>query len=195
MLQDGEVKCDRKRCPRSLCNSIARQRKQGGIISEIDDCCSMQCRRARRHHRLQHHPKRTARKELHSWAENGTTNKWEGEEDKGKMKKKCNPKRLLSPAYNVYAKTSDLITRIFFTVQNATKCWIHLGLLLLLFFDKILKPLFPFVGKPNFWNRLKFNRRGLRGGRVVDNLVSLNSSLTKISPFSAAWLHWTWDSI
>ncbi|XP_015519494.1 dorsal-ventral patterning protein Sog isoform X1 [Neodiprion pinetum] len=62
--KDGEVKCDRKRCPRALCNTIARQKKQGSHISDIDDCCSVQCKRARRHHRLHHHQKRTSRREL-----------------------------------------------------------------------------------------------------------------------------------
>ncbi|XP_012251449.2 dorsal-ventral patterning protein Sog [Athalia rosae] len=60
--KDGEVKCDRKRCPRSLCNSIAQQKKRGVVTAEIDDCCSTQCKRARRHQR-QRHPKRTGKRE------------------------------------------------------------------------------------------------------------------------------------
>ncbi|XP_011307263.1 dorsal-ventral patterning protein Sog [Fopius arisanus] len=49
--KNGEVRCDRKRCPRSLCNSIANQLKRGERIPDADDCCTTQCRRARRHHR------------------------------------------------------------------------------------------------------------------------------------------------
>ncbi|XP_014484870.1 PREDICTED: dorsal-ventral patterning protein Sog isoform X2 [Dinoponera quadriceps] len=53
---NGEVRCDRKRCPRSLCNSIAHQMKRGEYVADVDDCCTTQCRRARRHHRNNHHP-------------------------------------------------------------------------------------------------------------------------------------------
>ncbi|XP_024942281.1 dorsal-ventral patterning protein Sog isoform X2 [Cephus cinctus] len=53
--KNGEVRCDRKRCPRSLCNSIAQQLRRGGLIAETDDCCTSQCRRARRHHRQHQH--------------------------------------------------------------------------------------------------------------------------------------------
>lgn len=51
LFQNGEVRCDRKRCPRSLCNSIAHQMKRGEYVTDVDDCCTAQCRRARRHHR------------------------------------------------------------------------------------------------------------------------------------------------
>ncbi|XP_032668082.1 dorsal-ventral patterning protein Sog [Odontomachus brunneus] len=54
--KNGEVRCDRKRCPRSLCNSIAHQMKRGEYVADVDDCCTAQCRRARRHHRNNHHP-------------------------------------------------------------------------------------------------------------------------------------------
>ncbi|KYN31061.1 Dorsal-ventral patterning protein Sog [Trachymyrmex septentrionalis] len=57
--KNGEVRCDRKRCPRSLCNSIAHQMKRGEHVVDIDDCCTAQCEhRARRHHRNNHHPAR-----------------------------------------------------------------------------------------------------------------------------------------
>ncbi|KYQ52461.1 hypothetical protein ALC60_08421 [Trachymyrmex zeteki] len=58
-FQNGEVRCDRKRCPRSLCNSIAHQMKRGEHVADVDDCCTAQCEhRARRHHRNNHHPAR-----------------------------------------------------------------------------------------------------------------------------------------
>ncbi|XP_020300569.1 dorsal-ventral patterning protein Sog isoform X2 [Pseudomyrmex gracilis] len=53
--KNGDVKCDRKRCPRSLCNSIAHQVKRGEYVPDADDCCTAQCRRTRRHHRNNHH--------------------------------------------------------------------------------------------------------------------------------------------
>lgn len=53
--KNGEVRCDRKRCSRSLCNSIAHQLKRGEYVADADDCCTTQCRRARRHHRNNHH--------------------------------------------------------------------------------------------------------------------------------------------
>ncbi|KAM0726218.1 Dorsal-ventral patterning protein Sog [Formica fusca] len=53
--KNSEVRCDRKRCPRSLCNSIAHQMKRGEYVADVDDCCTTQCRRARRHHRNNHH--------------------------------------------------------------------------------------------------------------------------------------------
>ncbi|XP_036140882.1 dorsal-ventral patterning protein Sog [Monomorium pharaonis] len=54
--KNGEVRCDRKRCPRSLCNSIAHQMKRGEYVADADDCCTAQCEhRARRHHRNNHH--------------------------------------------------------------------------------------------------------------------------------------------
>ncbi|KAL0127431.1 hypothetical protein PUN28_005612 [Cardiocondyla obscurior] len=57
--KNGEVRCDRKRCPRSLCNSIAHQMKRGEYVADADDCCTAQCEhRARRHHRNNHHPAR-----------------------------------------------------------------------------------------------------------------------------------------
>ncbi|XP_015181074.1 PREDICTED: dorsal-ventral patterning protein Sog [Polistes dominula] len=56
--KNGEVRCERKRCPRSLCNSIAHQMKRGDYVADGDDCCTVQCRRARRHHRNHHHPLR-----------------------------------------------------------------------------------------------------------------------------------------
>ncbi|XP_066589838.1 dorsal-ventral patterning protein Sog [Prorops nasuta] len=55
--KNGDIRCDRKRCPRSLCASIAQQMKRGEYVAEVDDCCTAQCRRARRHHRNNnHHP-------------------------------------------------------------------------------------------------------------------------------------------
>ncbi|XP_023289861.1 dorsal-ventral patterning protein Sog [Orussus abietinus] len=62
--KNGEVKCDRKRCPRSLCNSIAHQMKRGGAVAEGDDCCTAQCRRARRHHRAHHQKHSVTPREL-----------------------------------------------------------------------------------------------------------------------------------
>ncbi|XP_054013502.1 dorsal-ventral patterning protein Sog [Hylaeus anthracinus] len=56
--KNGEVRCDRKRCPRALCNSIVHQMKRGDYMADADDCCTVQCRRARRHHRNNHHPGR-----------------------------------------------------------------------------------------------------------------------------------------
>lgn len=57
--KNGEVRCDRKRCPRSLCNSIVHQMKRGEHVADVDDCCTAQCEhRARRHHRNSHHPAR-----------------------------------------------------------------------------------------------------------------------------------------
>nr|XP_050868652.1 dorsal-ventral patterning protein Sog isoform X3 [Vespula vulgaris] len=58
--KNAEVRCERKRCPRSLCNSIAHQIKRGDYtVADADDCCTAQCRRSRRHHRNNnHHPPR-----------------------------------------------------------------------------------------------------------------------------------------
>jgi len=54
-FQNSDIRCERKRCSRSLCNSIAHQLKRGEYVADADDCCTMQCRRARRHHRNNHH--------------------------------------------------------------------------------------------------------------------------------------------
>lgn len=60
-FQDSVIKCDRKRCVRSACNkNAARNRANGftpaqqhhelnGSSNGNDECCSAQCRRARRH--------------------------------------------------------------------------------------------------------------------------------------------------
>ncbi|XP_043484580.1 dorsal-ventral patterning protein Sog isoform X2 [Leptopilina heterotoma] len=56
--KNGDIRCDRKRCPRSVCNSIAHQIRRGE--RPMDDCCTYQCRRARRHHRNNHHSSKHA---------------------------------------------------------------------------------------------------------------------------------------
>lgn len=59
LLQDGEIKCDRKRCTRSVCNSQLSQRRRAGAGHKgapkppPDECCQQHCRRYRRHQR--HH--------------------------------------------------------------------------------------------------------------------------------------------
>ncbi|XP_014102362.2 dorsal-ventral patterning protein Sog [Bactrocera oleae] len=63
--KDSKVNCDRKRCSRSTCQQtrISAKRKfyekpgVGGANANepaIDECCSTQCRRSRRHHRRVH---------------------------------------------------------------------------------------------------------------------------------------------
>lgn len=63
--KDSKVNCDRKRCSRSTCQQtrITAKRKfyeKPGVVGAnanepaIDECCSTQCRRSRRHHRRVH---------------------------------------------------------------------------------------------------------------------------------------------
>ncbi|XP_065366073.1 dorsal-ventral patterning protein Sog [Calliphora vicina] len=54
--KDSKVNCDRKRCSRSTCqqNRVSSKRKlfeKPGSEPVIDECCSSQCKRPRRHHR------------------------------------------------------------------------------------------------------------------------------------------------
>ncbi|KAH8272231.1 hypothetical protein KR044_003746, partial [Drosophila immigrans] len=65
--KDSKVNCDRKRCSRSTCQQtrVSNKRrvfeKPGSELAAppIDECCSTQCRRSRRHHKRQpHHQQR-----------------------------------------------------------------------------------------------------------------------------------------
>ncbi|XP_034472868.1 dorsal-ventral patterning protein Sog isoform X2 [Drosophila innubila] len=65
--KDSKVNCDRKRCSRSTCQQtrVSNKRRlfdKPGSESNaqpIDECCSTQCRRSRRHHKRQpHHQQR-----------------------------------------------------------------------------------------------------------------------------------------
>ncbi|XP_017869500.1 PREDICTED: dorsal-ventral patterning protein Sog [Drosophila arizonae] len=70
--KDSKVNCDRKRCSRSTCQQTRVSSKRrlfdkqtgvaelvGGAAQPIDECCSTQCRRSRRHHKRQpHHQQR-----------------------------------------------------------------------------------------------------------------------------------------
>lgn len=49
--QDTNITCDRKRCTRSICNNRVSGKRKAFYQQnqEIDECCSSQCRRSRRH--------------------------------------------------------------------------------------------------------------------------------------------------
>ncbi|KAJ6637065.1 Dorsal-ventral patterning protein Sog [Pseudolycoriella hygida] len=50
--KDTNITCDRKRCTRSICNNRLSGKRRGMTNAqnhEIDECCSNQCRRSRRH--------------------------------------------------------------------------------------------------------------------------------------------------
>lgn len=52
LSQDTNITCDRKRCTRSICNNRISGKRRGITNAqnhEIDECCSNQCRRSRRH--------------------------------------------------------------------------------------------------------------------------------------------------
>ncbi|KAH8419850.1 hypothetical protein KR009_003267, partial [Drosophila setifemur] len=63
--KDSKVNCDRKRCSRSTCQQQTRVSSKRRLFEKpeapIDECCSTQCRRSRRHHKKQpnHHQPRT----------------------------------------------------------------------------------------------------------------------------------------
>ncbi|XP_017050859.1 dorsal-ventral patterning protein Sog [Drosophila ficusphila] len=65
--KDSKVNCDRKRCSRSTCQQQTRVTSKRRLFEKpdaaapaIDECCSTQCRRSRRHHKRQpHHQQRS----------------------------------------------------------------------------------------------------------------------------------------
>ncbi|XP_032309262.1 dorsal-ventral patterning protein Sog [Drosophila ananassae] len=65
--KDSKVNCDRKRCSRSTCQQQTRVTSKRRLFEKpdaaapaIDECCSTQCRRSRRHHKRQpHHQQKT----------------------------------------------------------------------------------------------------------------------------------------
>lgn len=76
-FQDSVIKCERKRCNRSACNKNNKNRLNGLTTTHHDlnnECCSNQCRRARRHPNLRKSSKSETQRERNKRQQKASSN-------------------------------------------------------------------------------------------------------------------------